>query len=156
MKKNTTIFFLLVIFSTVNGQDASDIRYYNTNRLDSTFIGRDLLFDFFNISFHGKTIDTIEINIDNRPIKFVEVRVDNGHFNLFSEQGLESIEIIDNLKMSIPKFKLDSITSTAFIVTIYVEYYDNEGIKMVQKSREIKYTFEKKDIIKVLVEAINK
>jgi hypothetical protein len=155
MKTIITIFFFLIIFSTVNGQDVSDIRYINTNRLDSTFIGREVLFDFFNISFHGKTIDTIEINVDKRPIKFVEVRVDNGHFNLFSEQGFKSIETIDEQKMRISKFELDSITSTAFLVKIYIDYFDSRGNNITEKSKEIKYWFEKKDIIKVLVHAIH-
>jgi hypothetical protein len=155
MKSTTTIFFFLIILLNLKGQGGSDIRYLNTNSLDYTFIGSDVYFDFFNNSFHGKTLDTIEIIIDNKQIKFAEFRVDNGHYNWFSKQKLESIETIDEMSVRLSKFRLDSITSTALLVTIYIEYYDRNGNEIVDKSQEIKYWFDKKDIIEVLVKSTN-
>lgn len=153
MKITTTILFLLTIWTSSYGQDGSDIRYFKVKRVDSTLIGKDVHFDFFNRSFHGRDMDTIIINIDNKPIKFVEVRKDNGYNNWFSEQSLKSIETIDGLTFVITKLKLNRITSSSFQVTMYVDNYDSDKRLLPEKSRQIEYWFDKKDITEILVKS---
>jgi hypothetical protein len=153
MKTTTTILLLLTIWTNSYGQDGSNIRYFKVQGVDSTLIGQDVHFDFFNRSFGRQTIDTVKINIDNRQIKFVEVRKDNGYNNWFSQQSLQSIDKFDGLTMRISKFKLDSITSISFQVTMYVDFYDTDNKLLQDKSRQIEYWFDKKDITEVLVKS---
>ena len=153
MKTTTIILFLLTIWTSSYGQDGSDIRYFKVIGVDSTLIGEDVHFDFFNRSFGGRTIDTININIGNRPLKFVEVRKDNGYNNWFSQQSLQTIDKINGLTMRISKFKLDSITSTSFQVKMYIDFYDTDNKLLVDKSQQIEYWFDKKDITEVLVKS---
>ena len=153
MKTTTTLLLLLFVWTSSYGQDGSDIRYFEINGVDSTLIGNELHFDFFNRSFGGRTIDTVQINIDNRKIKFVELRKDDGYNNWFSQQGLQSIDKIDGLTMRVSKFKLDSITSTAFQVMMYVNFYDSDNKILKDKSRQIQYWFDKKNMTEVLVKS---
>jgi hypothetical protein len=153
MKTVAIITLLLTIWTSSYGQDGSDIRYFKVEGVDSTLIGVDIHFDFLNRSFGGRAIDTININIDNRLVKFVEIRKDNGYNNWFSLQGLQSIDKIDGLTMRISKFKLDSIASTTFHVTMYIDFWDNDNKMLVDKSRQLEYWFEKKDITEVLVKS---
>lgn len=148
------ITLLLLLFSISSfGQDGSDIRYYEISRVDKTIIRKYIQLDFFNRSFGGQTIDTIDIKIDNRLIKFVEVRNDNGNNNWFSEQSLQSIDEIDGLKMKISKFRLDSITPTSFKVKMYVDFYDGGNKIQLDKFREFEYWFSRKEIAEVLVKS---
>ncbi len=55
--------------------------------------------------------------------------------------------------MRVSKFKLDSITSTAFQVMMYVDFYDSDNKILKDKSRQIQYWFDKKDITEVLVKS---
>lgn len=153
MKITATIFLIVIIGTSSYGQDGSDIRYFKVNGVDTTLIGHDVHLDFFNHSFDGRTVDTIQINIDDRPIKFVELRTDDGFNNWFLQQSLISIDKFDRLTIKISKFKLDSITSSAFQVTMYVDFYDSNQKILADKSRQIEYWFDKKDITEVLVKS---
>ena|SRR5688572_11096116 len=144
---------LLSTWTYVYGQDGSDIRYFKVQEVDRNLIGQDVHFDFFNRSFGGRTIDTIFINLDTGPIRFIEVRKDNGYNNWFTQQGLISIDKLDGQTLKISKFRLDSITTTSFQVTIYVDYYDSHNRLLNNKSEQIKYWFNKKDITDVLVKS---
>lgn len=134
-------------------QDGSDIRYFKVHGVDGTLIGQDVHFDFFNRSFGGKPVDTISINLTNKLARFIEVRKDNGYNNWFSQQRLESIDGPDGQTIKISKFRLDSITSVSFQVTMYVEYYDVNSKLLKNKSGQVKYWFDKKDIAEVLVKS---
>ena len=151
MKTLKTIIFLLTVWTQAHGQDGADIRYFKTFGIDSSLVGQFVHFDFFNRSFRSQTIDTVTITIDDRPIKFIEVRKDNGYNNWFSQQYLQSLDKIDKLAIRISKFKLDSITTNSFLVTMYVNFYDTSNNLLVNKSRQNKYQFDKKDITEVLV-----
>jgi hypothetical protein len=151
--KTTIIFLLITIWGTSYGQDGSDIRYIKTIDIDSSFIGQYMQFDFFNRSFGGQRVDTIVINIGRKPVTFIEKRKDNGYDNWFSQQSLISVKNKNEQIVSISKFKLDNITSTSFQVTMYVEYYDNKNNILMDKSIQIDYWFDKKDIIEVLVKS---
>jgi hypothetical protein len=153
MKTIISISSLLLFWASVFAQDGSDIRYYKVSGVDKTLIGKNVHFDFYNRSFHGRTIDTVTITIDSIAIKFVEVRKDNGFNNWFFEQHLKSLETINGQKIKIEKFQLDSVTNKSFQVTLYVEYFDVNNRLMAGKSRQIPYLFDKSDIVEVLVES---
>jgi hypothetical protein len=146
------IFFFFASFR-VFGQDGSDILYIKTKKADRSLIGKNVHFDFYNRSFGKLQIDTITINIENNPIKFIEIRNDDGFNNWFSQQSLESIDKIDNHTITIPKFRLDGITNKSFIVTMYVDFYDANHKVIDTTSRLMKYSFNKKDIVELLVKA---
>ena len=143
----------MIVLTQAHGQDGSDIRYFKAFGIDSSLVGQFVHFDFFNRSFRSQTIDTVTINIDDRPIKFVEVRKDNGYNNWFSQQYLQSLDKVDKLTIRISKFKLDSITTNSFLVTMYVNFYDTSNKLLVDKSRQSKHQFDKKDITEVLVKS---
>jgi hypothetical protein len=147
-----TIIFLSFWTSSF-GQDGSDIRYFKIIGVDSSLVGQYVHFDFFNRSFRGQSIDTITITIDNRPTRFIEVRKDNGYNNWFSQQSLQSIDKFEGQSINISKFRLDSITTTSFQVTMYVEYYDPNNNLLIANAQQIEYWFDKKDIIEVLVKS---
>ncbi|MBX7153546.1 MAG: hypothetical protein U0Y96_14530 [Candidatus Kapaibacterium sp.] len=83
----------------------------------------------------------------------MEIRKDDGFNNWFSQQSLQSTNKIDGLTIRISKFKLDSITSTSFQVTIYVDFYGTDNKLLADKSRQIEYSFDKKEITEVLVKS---
>lgn len=144
---------LLLFWTASYGQDGSDIRYFKTYRVDSSLVGQYVHFDFFNRSYHGLRIDTVTISIHSRPIKFFEVRKDDGYNNWFSQQSLQSVYRIDGQTIKISKFKLDSITATKFMVTMFVDFYNADSKLIDGKSQQIQYWFDKKDVIEVLVKS---
>jgi len=70
-----------------------------------------------------------------------------------TEQSLQSIDKFEGQTIKIPKFRLDSITTTSLQVTMYVDYYDRNNNLLIDKARQIEYWFDKKDIIEVLVKS---
>lgn len=153
MKTLKIMILFFVLYTQSYGQDGSDIRYYKASAIDSSFINKLVQFDFFNRSFRSQSIDTVTINIDNTQIKFIEVRKDNGYNNWFSQQYLQSFEKIDEQTIRISRFKLDGITANEFIVTMYVDFYNADNKLLSDKSMQIKYRFDRKDITEVLVKS---
>ena len=153
MKTLKITIILLSLWTSSFGQDGSDIRYFKIIGVDSSLVGQYIHFDFFNRSFRGQSIDTIAITIDNRPTRFIEIRKDNGYNNWFSQQSLQSIDKFEERTIKIPKFRLDSITTTSFQVTMYVDYYGYNNNLLTDKARQIKYWFDKKDITEILVKS---
>lgn len=143
----------LAVCTSSYGQDGFDIRYFKVYRVDTSLVGQYVHFDFFRRSFHGQAIDTVIINIDSRPIKFIEKRNDDGYNNWFSQQCLQSIDKMDGQTIRISKFRLDSITTNSFQVTMYVDFYDTNNKLLVDKSQQVSYWFDKKDVIEVLVKS---
>jgi hypothetical protein len=90
--------FLLVFWTASFGQDGSDIRYLKTHGVDSSILGLDIHFNFYNRSYHGLTIDRVTISIDQNPLRFIEVRKDDGYNSWFSHQALQSVDRIDGLR----------------------------------------------------------
>jgi hypothetical protein len=150
MKSIKTTILLFTIWIGSYGQDGSDIKYLKPFQVDSSIIGQYIHLDFFNRSFGPRNIDTVNITIDKKSIRFKEVRKDDGHNNWFSQQHLQSIGYIDG-QIRISKFILNRITTTSFQVTMYldIDNFDNELFKY--KTRQIDYWFDKKDIAEVLV-----
>jgi hypothetical protein len=153
MKIIKTIILLLAFLPDANGQDGSDIRYFKTSQVDKALIGHYVHFDFHNRSFTSRRIDTVIITIDNKHIRFLEIRKDNGFNNWFSQQYLQSLDQVNNQTIRITHFKIDGIKPTSFMVTMYVDFYDVQNKPLNSKPKEIKYQFDKKDIVEVLVKA---
>jgi hypothetical protein len=151
MRSAAALLILLMTWTSYFAQDGSDITYFKPGAVDSTFIGQDVHFDFFNRSFGGRTLDKIDITIDTEPVTFTEVRTDNGYNNWFGRQGLQAIDKVEGLNLKISKFRLDSITAASFKVTLFLEFYDHKNKLLPGKSRQIEYWFDKKDIFEVLV-----
>jgi hypothetical protein len=153
MKTLKISIFLLVLWTQAFGQDGSDTRYFKTLSVDSSLIGQYVHFDFYNRSFAARKIDTVIITIDDRPLRFIEVRKDNGYNNWFSQQYLQALEKVNGQTIRISQFKLDNVTPTLFLVTMYVDFYDAGNKVSGDNSRQIKYQFNKKDIAEVLVKS---
>jgi hypothetical protein len=153
MKALTITILLIAFWTRMYGQDGSDIMYYKTSGVNSSLVGKYIHFDFYRESFHARAIDTVSIIIDNIPMKFIEHRVDHGYNNWFSKQYLQSLDKIDGQTIRITKFRLDSVTTNSFLVTMYVDIYNATNDLQADKSRKIKYQFDKKDIINVLVKS---
>src|ERR1041385_6098329 len=90
--KITITVILLILQMNSFGQDGSDIRYFEVPEVDGSFVGKYVQFDFYRISCRGQSIDTVTINIEGKPIEFIERRNDTGFNNWFSEQYLQSID----------------------------------------------------------------
>ena len=153
MRTLQVLTLLLTIWSHSYGQDGSDIRYFKVSAVDTTLIGQYVQFDFFRRSFGAQSIDNVIINIDNRPIKFVERRNDNGYNNWFFEQYLQSVDTTNGQTIRISKFRLDYISLKSFQVTMYVDFYDTDHNFIADKSRQVRYWFDKKDVAEVLVKS---
>src|SRR5688572_1040950 len=109
--RHFTISVILLTFCLFcKGQDGSNIKYVTTSALDSSFIGKEVHLDFYQRSFGGRHLDTITITLINRPIRYLERRVDNGFNNWFSEQFLESIDNSEGMKTRINSWLILAIT----------------------------------------------
>ena len=153
MKSLKAIIFFLFSLVKSYAQDGSDIQYFETFAIDSSLVGQYIHFDFQNRSFLSHKSDTLTIIIDDKPIRFKEVRKDDGFNNWFSQQYLQSIDKVNRQRIRISQFKLDGITPTSFFVTMYVDFYNENNGLVNDTSRQIKYQFNKKDIVEVLVKS---
>ncbi|MFN9861914.1 MAG: hypothetical protein ACK55U_00740 [Bacteroidota bacterium] len=144
------LLFLLTSWTTLLGQDGSDILYGTVDKLDKSYIGDFLHLDFYNKSFRGKPVDTIAIKIENSSIRFVERRKDNGFNNWFNQQWLESLDNVDGKKIKIVKSRLDKITADSVFVTNYLEFFTDDKL---EKEKELKNSFPRTIIVGVLVSA---
>jgi hypothetical protein len=148
----TLLLFLITLTSwtTLYGQDGSDILYSRVNQLDESYIGDFVHLDFYRRSFHGINIDTVTIVIDQNPIKFIEHREDTGFNNWFQGQYLESLKKIEGFDIRVVKCRLDKISKDSVFVTAFLEYY--KGDKLVpEMSKEVQNEFSRKIIAEVLV-----
>ncbi len=153
MKTFTTFIILLLIWTTCFGQDGSDMRYIPIKKLNKSFIGQFAHLDFYRKSYMGLELDTVVINIDGRPTKFIEHRKDDGFNNWFSQQYLLSLDILGGYIIKIARCKIDSITNDSIQVTNYLEYYDNHNNLLTDKSRKLTLWFKKEIINEVLIKS---
>jgi hypothetical protein len=153
MKRLKVTILLLLISILSLGQDGSDTRYFKTGGIDSSLVGEYIQLDFYNRSFGNRKIDTVTITIEDRPIRFKEVRKDDGFNNWFSQQYLQSVDKVNNQTIRISQFKLQGVTPTSFLVTMDVEFYDANNKRLRDRFKRLKYEFDKKDIVEVLVKS---
>jgi len=77
MKTQALIFLITwTSWTSLLGQDGSDILYGTVDKLDKSYIGDFVHLDFYKKSFRGKPVDTITIKVENKSIRFVERRRD--------------------------------------------------------------------------------
>jgi hypothetical protein len=156
MRAAITIIFLLTILTSAVGQDGSDIRYFKIESLDNSLNGQYAHIDFYRWSFRSKIskiIDTVTIIVDNKDIRFIEKRNDDGFNNWFNQQYLESEKNVDGQMIRITKSKIKNINTDSLFVTSYIEYFDSKGELIVEKSRQEDFKFEKKVIAGLLIQA---
>ncbi len=153
MKTLKVTILLTLFWAQTFGQDGSDTRYVKTFAVDSSIVGQYIHLDFYNRTFASRKTDTVTITIDDRPIRFKEVRHDDGFNNWFSQQYLQSFDEVNDQTIRISQFKLDSVKPTSFLVTMYVDFYDENNTLLSDKARQIKYQFDKKNIVEVLVKS---
>lgn len=154
--KKIHLIILLLIASFANGQDGSDIKYVDVNKIDSTLIGKYIQIDFYNYSFGSNKF--LQVKADTISLKFKEfesfkeIRNDDHYNNWFSEQYLESIDEKDGLKLRIQKMKLLDVLNDSIEVKLFGHYYENEKEIFSKYQTEIK-RISRKDINQVLVDA---
>jgi hypothetical protein len=139
-------------WASLQAQDGSDIIYAKISQLDSSFVGDYAHLDFYRRSFFGRDIDTVNIDLDGRPVRFAEHRKDNGYNNWFNEQYLETVTKENGLAIRIVKCRLDSISKDSVFVTNYLESYDNNNL-ITYESQEIVSVFPRDIIAEVLISA---
>jgi len=144
-----TLFVLPLI---TQAQDGSNIQYVKRDDADGSLVGKIVQFDFYHRSFHGTTSDTIDIMIVNEPVKFVEVRHDDGRNNWFAGQYLESIEKFNGRYLRISKMKMLRVKRDFFLVMLYVDHYDNLSDDAPVKTQRKIYRFLRRFVNEVLVE----
>jgi len=135
------------------GQDGSDIRYYPTSVLDSSFIGREIHLDFFHRSFLSFNNDTLVLKIDNTSIRFLERRNDNGFNNWFSQQFLESIDSLNSIAIKITSWIILDITKDSINVKPNYSLIFPKETFISDKLFKENFWFPKAMIIEVLVKS---
>lgn len=122
------------------GQDGSNMWYIKPEKLDKSYIGKQLHIDFYRRSFGGFNLDKVFIEIKGKKIEFIEHREDDGFNNWFMDQRLESVDIVDNVKIIIKNFKLLEIDKESILVLAFINI----------KPYEQEIRFKKGDIAELL------
>ena len=154
------IIHLIILSFTINAiaQDGSDIIYISISTLDSSYVGKMAHLDFYNRSFGGLKfnnqgfIDKVIIEVESEKIEFYEHRVDDGRFNWFAEQYLESKEYIDGYKIRISMCEIMEVKFESIKVILFMEYRDKNGNLNSEKANKIEYEFPKEILIEVLIQ----
>jgi len=148
--KGKLLFIILIIFdySVSFSQDGSNMRYINIEDVDSSYIGKEVHLDFYNLSFFSKRLDTITIVVNNKTVLFTEYRSDNGFNNWFSEQYLEEISNSTE-KLRLVKSIVKEVTADSILVTNHFEFFI--GKKGEEKLFHHDYWFPKSIIVQILV-----
>ncbi|WP_378172628.1 hypothetical protein [Aquimarina sp. SS2-1] len=131
-------------------QDGSNIRYYETDKLDRTLIGKYCHIDFGKTSFGGQAVDTIEIDVKGQRMKFYEHREDDGYNNWFNKQYLIRVENKNHSSARLQNSRIDSLTSDKIYVTSTLSYYTNES--PIDTITVFQHSYDKKNISKILIE----
>ncbi|PHR46155.1 MAG: hypothetical protein COA32_11390 [Fluviicola sp.] len=130
-------------------QDGSDIRYYESNNLDSTLIGKYCHIDFGELSSRGRVIDTLEINVIGQTMKFYEHREDDGFNNWFNKQYLIRVDTNNLLSTRLQNSKIDSLSANKIYVTSTLGYYVNES--PIDTITVFQHWYDRVNISKVLI-----
>lgn len=147
--KISLILIGIFFFSYLTAQDGSNIRYYEPEDLDSTFVGKFCHIDFGGISFRGRIIDTLEIEIKGKRMKFHEHRVDNGFNNWFEEQYLIAVTARNQPEIRLQNSRIDRLTTDRIYVTSTLEYYHSKS--PIDTITVIRHWYARNNIAKVLV-----
>ncbi|WP_430965324.1 hypothetical protein [Spongiimicrobium sp. 2-473A-2-J] len=140
---------MLTICPLIFAQDGSDINYIKPENLDDSHIEKTCHIDFGSRSFRGQTLDTLELEVKGKLIKFVERRVDNGYNNWFKEQYLEAITPGKNPIIRLKYAKIDSLSSEKIHVTSILGYY-RDGLPL-DSITLIHHYYLRKNIAEILI-----
>ncbi|NII25274.1 hypothetical protein HB364_09290 [Pseudoflavitalea sp. X16] len=144
-------FLLLSAALLSSAQDGSDIWYIRVQALDTSYLQEFAHLDFYRRSFHGSPLDTVSIPVNGKPVKFVERRKDNGFNNWFIEQYLESLEMVDKVKLRIEKCQLKEIRADSVLVINYFACYDAHNKRLADQAFQQQCWFKKDIITEVLI-----
>lgn len=147
-----TLSCLTISFSAFS-QDGSDIRYIRTSDLNETHVGPKVHLDFYNRSFSGLKVDTILIAVTDKAIRFVEHREDDGSFNWFTRQYLESLDSIGNFKLRLIYSKIFALTRDEIRVINYFNLYDKNNQALFDRPFTSQNSYRRKSIVEVLVKS---
>jgi hypothetical protein len=162
MRLSVIALVILIQCGFLFGQDGSDMNYVKSADLNESYIGRKLHIDFGQRSFgvidkrEGRFLDSVLIKVDDKTVKFIEHREDDGFNNWFSRQYLESIEKTNDLKLRIREFELLKINEKDILVKAFFVYVDKNEKVLPEKSFTQGLSFEKKEIIEFLFKVKNK
>ena len=123
--KTLTTLFGMFLFTTLIAQDGSDIKYVDINEIDESCIHKIVQLDFYHDSSNRFNFnnedrnDSIDIQLENKIIRFKEHRVDDGYNNWFSQQYLESIDYIEGAKIKIPMCLIEDVTADHIKVKLF-------------------------------------
>lgn len=150
MKRKTVLILIEILFLTyLIAQDGSNIRYYDSSKLDSAFIGEYCHIDFGEISSGGQFVDTIEIDVKGQLMKFIEHREDDGYNNWFDKQYLIRIDDKNQWSTRLQASKIDSVTLDKIYVTSALSYYINES--PIDTITVFQHWYEREKISSVLI-----
>lgn len=150
---------ILIQCGFILGQDGSDMKYIESEKLDDSYIGRKLHLDFNQRSFamfgSNRPLDKVIINVNGKKVQFIEHRVDDGYNSWFSQQYLESVEEIESLKLRITEFELLKVNKESIVVKGFFNFINKQKQVLQQKSFTQELSFKKKDITEFLFKAKN-
>ena len=149
-----TLITLLLLSATIvsSAQDGSDIWYVRVQALDTSYLQEFAHLDFYRRSFRGSALDTVRISVNGKPVKFVERRKDNGFNNWFIEQYLESLEMVDKVKLRIEKCQLKEIRADSILVVNYFTCYDTHNKRLDDRAFQQQCWFKKHIITEILIQ----
>lgn len=130
-------------------QDGSDIRYVNVDQLDESFVGNYCHIDFGQDSYLNRNIDTMNINVQGKLMRFYEHRKDDGYNNWFNQQYLIRTSDVYPSQARLESSKIDSITADKIYVTSMLSYYNYESV--LDTVTIFQHHYDKKDVAKVLI-----
>lgn len=147
MRRIFTIFFLLILIPNIAySQDGFDIRYLKSSELNESLIGKFVHFDFNNRSFLGKKTDNVELKINQKLIKFTEIRNDDGYNNWFSQQSL----ISEDKTLQISKFQIRIFDKNKVYATAFLNHIKNNK---VDKTELVNIFIPRNKITEILVDS---
>lgn len=159
MRLLVVTFVILIQCGFLFGQDGGDMNYTKPEALNESYVGRRLHLDFYESSFvpswdrDKRRLNTVEIKVNDKKIKFIEHRTDDGFNNWFSRQYLESIEKIEGLRLRIKEFELLEFNEKEIKVKAFFVFVGKDELVLPKKSFTKELSFEKKEIIELLFKA---
>jgi hypothetical protein len=149
-----TTLLLLTLAYPLLSQDGSDIMYYPADKIHSGLEGKTAYIDFYRWSYRGRHTlpDTVTLRIEEKALKFVEHRRDDGFNNWFAEQYLEHVQdSAAGMVIHVEKFSIEKVHRKYIAAKAHLKFYHKN--ETVPSTKEIMYTFDRKIIGGLLVQA---
>ena len=150
-KKFLPLFILLSISLVSYSQGGSNIQYVKPTDLNATHLDKPVQFDFYNRSFRGLYLDTVLVAVKDKSIKFLEHRTDNGHYNWFSQQYVQSIDSIGGYRLRLTHSTINGLTRDEILVTNYFNLFNSENHPLFETPFTDTNSYRRKSIAEVLI-----